>query len=76
MSTASALKQAANFFVGLALAKMVMADLRAEMHRDLSGLRSQTDALVHRSPYGAAGAAAVMGLVAGILLAKRRPSQP
>jgi ElaB/YqjD/DUF883 family membrane-anchored ribosome-binding protein len=58
------------------MAKMVMADLGAEMRRDLSGLRSLTDGLVHRSPYGAAGTAAVMGVVAGILLATRNPSRP
>jgi ElaB/YqjD/DUF883 family membrane-anchored ribosome-binding protein len=75
LSTTSALKHAANFVVGLTLVKAVMTDLGAEMRRDLSGLKSHTEALVHRSPYGAAGTAAAMGVVAGMLLAKRHPNR-
>jgi len=73
LNTANLLRHAANVFVGATLVKAIAADLGAEMRRDLSGLRSQTDAVVHRSPYGAAGTAAAMGIVAGMLLAKRHP---
>jgi ElaB/YqjD/DUF883 family membrane-anchored ribosome-binding protein len=76
LSTTTVLKHAANFIVGLTLVKAVMADLGAELQRDLSGLGSQTRTLVRRSPYGAAGTAAAMGVVAGILLAKRHPNRP
>jgi ElaB/YqjD/DUF883 family membrane-anchored ribosome-binding protein len=62
-------------FVGATMVKAIASDLGGEMRRDLSGLRSHTDAVVHRSPYGAAGTAAAMGLVAGILLAKRRSAR-
>jgi ElaB/YqjD/DUF883 family membrane-anchored ribosome-binding protein len=72
MNTATLLKRTANVVVGMTLVKVVAADLGSEMRRDLSELRSQTDAVVHRSPYGAAGTAAAMGILAGLLLAKRQ----
>jgi hypothetical protein len=50
--------------------------LAAEVRKDLGTLGSQTNALVSRSPYRAAGAATAMGIVAGLMLAKHRHGQP
>ncbi|MDP9089042.1 MAG: hypothetical protein M3O26_09925 [Pseudomonadota bacterium] len=72
MDTATLLKRTANVVAGMTLVRAVADELAEEVRRDLSELRSQTNAMVHRSPYGAAGTAAAMGLIAGVLLSRRR----
>jgi cation transporter-like permease len=63
MSVATLLKYSANILMGAALVKRIAADMAAEVRRDVGSLRS---------PYPIAGAATVMGIVAGILLARHR----
>lgn len=76
MDTATILKRTANVVAGITLIRAVASDLGAEFRRVLSELRLQTDAAVHRSPYGAAGTAAAVGMLAGLLLAKRPSMRP
>ena len=63
MSLATILKYSANILMGAALIKWIAADMAAEVRRDVASLRS---------PYPIAGAATAMGVVAGMLLARRR----
>jgi ElaB/YqjD/DUF883 family membrane-anchored ribosome-binding protein len=58
---ASLLKNSANVFMAGTLARLVAKDLAAELRHD-----------IERSPYGAAGAATLVGVVTGILLTRRR----
>jgi hypothetical protein len=60
LDMAKLLKGSANVFMAGVLAKRVAQDLTAEVRGDVA-----------RSPYGAAGAATVLGVMAGILLVKR-----
>ena len=72
MSVATFLKAAANLVVGLSLVKLVAADLGAEVRQDAREAGEKAQALIRRSPYGAAGSAAALGLLAGMLLGQRR----
>jgi ElaB/YqjD/DUF883 family membrane-anchored ribosome-binding protein len=65
------LKASAHAVAAAILAKSVAGDIAAEIRRDAGALSVRTRDLVRRSPYGAAGAATVIGLLAGMLLAKR-----
>ena len=60
LDMARVLKGSANIFMAGVIAKRVAQDLSAEVRSDVS-----------RSPYGAAGAATVLGVMAGILLVRR-----
>lgn len=71
MNMASFLKRSANLLVGASILKLVAGDLRSELRQDTAVLRSQTNAMIHRSPYRAAGTAAALGAVAGMLLVRR-----
>jgi hypothetical protein len=64
LDMAKVLKGSANIFMAGVLARRVAQDLTTEVRKD-----------VVRSPYGAAGAATVLGVMAGVLFAKRRRRQ-
>jgi hypothetical protein len=64
LDMAKLLKGSANVFMAGVLARRVMQDLRTEVRNDVA-----------RSPYGAAGAATVLGVVAGMFLARRHRRQ-
>jgi hypothetical protein len=64
LDMAKFLKGSANIFMAGVLARRVAQDLTAEVRKDVA-----------RSPYGAAGAATVLGEMAGVLLAKRHRRQ-
>jgi ElaB/YqjD/DUF883 family membrane-anchored ribosome-binding protein len=72
MDMAEFLKDLANLSMGATIIKLVAGDLAAEVRKDLSTLRTQSSAMVSRSPYRVAGAATVIGFVAGMMLAKHR----
>jgi ElaB/YqjD/DUF883 family membrane-anchored ribosome-binding protein len=72
MSVAGVLKGTANILMGLSLVKLVAGDLGAEFRHDAAGLGERTESLIRRSPYHAAGSAAALGLLAGILLRQHR----
>jgi ElaB/YqjD/DUF883 family membrane-anchored ribosome-binding protein len=74
MSMATLLKSAANLLMGLSLVKLVAGDLGAEFRHDAVGLGKKTEGLIRRSPYRAAGSAAALGFLAGILLSQRNRS--
>jgi uncharacterized protein (TIGR03382 family) len=61
MDMANLLKNSANVFMAGVIARLVAKDLAAELRHD-----------IERSPYGAAGAATLVGLVTGVLLTRRR----
>jgi hypothetical protein len=60
LDMAKVLKGSANLFMAGVLARRVAQDLTTEVRTD-----------VVRSPYGAAGAATVLGVMAGIFFARR-----
>ena len=64
LDMAKLLKGSANIFMAGVLARRVAQDLTTEVRKD-----------VVRSPYGAAGAATVLGVMAGVFLAKRHRRQ-
>jgi ElaB/YqjD/DUF883 family membrane-anchored ribosome-binding protein len=72
MDMAKFLKDSANLVIGAAIIRLVAGDLAAEVRKDLGTLRRQSNAMVSRSPYRVAGAATVMGILAGMMLAKHR----
>ncbi len=75
MDLATFLRSSANFVVGAGVVKLLVADLRAEIHHDGASLRAKADSLVRRAPYRAAGIAAMVGALTGIMLAHQRPSR-
>jgi hypothetical protein len=72
MSMARFLKYSANVAMAAGLVKWVAGDIAAEMRHDVGNLPGRTRHLVRSSPYGVAGAATAIGVIAGILLAKRQ----
>jgi hypothetical protein len=64
LDMAKVLKGSANIFMAGVLAQRVAQDLTTEVRRD-----------VVRSPYGAAGAATLLGVMAGIYFARRHRRQ-
>lgn len=72
LSMAKFLKYSANLVMAASLVKLVAGDLTAEIRRDLRPLPRRTRHLVRSSPYGVAGAATAMGVIAGVLVAKRQ----
>jgi hypothetical protein len=64
LDMAKFLKGSANVFMAGVLARRLAQDLTTEVRKD-----------VVRSPYGAAGAATVLGVMAGIFFAKRHRRQ-
>ncbi len=70
------LKRTANVVAGMTLVRAVASDLGAETRRAFSDLRLQVNTVVHRSPYGTAGTAAAVGMLAGLLLARRPSIRP
>ena len=76
MNMATLLKRTANLLVGLTMVRMVARDLGTELRHDAAAVRGKTSDLVHRSPYRAAGSAAALGLLAGILLTQQRARPP
>ena len=73
MDMATLLKNSANVLVGVSLFKLLSADLKAEIRQDGASLREKANRLVQKSPYRAAGLAAAMAALTGIVLASRRP---
>lgn len=72
MDMATFLKNAANVLVGIGLVRLIGADMKAEIRHDSADLRRKANALVHQSPYRAAGLAAAAGALTGLALAHRR----
>jgi ElaB/YqjD/DUF883 family membrane-anchored ribosome-binding protein len=72
MNVAKLLKHSANLMMGIAMLKLVAEDLGAEIRHDAALVGARSDALVRRSPYSSAGAAAAMGIVAGMALGLRQ----
>ena len=60
LDMAKLLKGSANVFMATLLARRVAQDLSAEVRSD-----------VRRSPYGAAGAATLLGVMAGVMWVRR-----
>jgi ElaB/YqjD/DUF883 family membrane-anchored ribosome-binding protein len=71
MDTARFLKHSANLLIGLRLMRAVAGDLRNELRQDSHKARQSAEMLVRRAPYGAAGAAALLGLLTGVLIGNR-----
>jgi ElaB/YqjD/DUF883 family membrane-anchored ribosome-binding protein len=71
MDMARLLKNTSNVLMGAVLIKLVADDLRSELRRDASLVGERANVLVHRAPYRAAGAAAALGICAGMLLKRR-----
>jgi len=65
------LKDSANLVAGLCLMRAVAGDLRKELRQDSQKARKNADILVRRVPYGAAGAAALLGVLTGIVIGNR-----
>ena len=72
MSMATVLKNTANVAAVAGLVKLVAGDLAAEVRRVVGTLPERTRSAVRTSPYVAAGAATVVGVIAGRLLATRQ----
>jgi ElaB/YqjD/DUF883 family membrane-anchored ribosome-binding protein len=72
MDMASFLKRTANFMVGASVLKWLAADLKAEIRQDTASVREQANLAIRKSPYRAAGLAAAVGALTGIVLAHRR----
>lgn len=71
MSMATALRYTANVVAVAGLAKLVAGDLAAEVRRDAGTWPGRTRSVAHNSPYGVAGVATVLGVIAGMMLATR-----
>jgi hypothetical protein len=69
---AKVLRDTANVAAVAGLVKLVAGDLAAEVRRDVGTLPGRTRSVVRRSPYGVAGAATVLGVIAGMMLATRQ----
>jgi ElaB/YqjD/DUF883 family membrane-anchored ribosome-binding protein len=76
MDMATVLKNSANFLMAASVVKWLAADLNAEIRHDTGRLRDRANRLVQKSPYRAAGLAAMAGALAGIALAHRRSGAP
>jgi ElaB/YqjD/DUF883 family membrane-anchored ribosome-binding protein len=72
MNMAKLLKRSANLFMGITMFKLIAEDLAAEFRHDASLLAERSNSLVRRSPYRSAGAAAALGLAAGMAIASRQ----
>jgi ElaB/YqjD/DUF883 family membrane-anchored ribosome-binding protein len=72
MSMAQLLRYTANVAAVAGLVKLVAGDLAAEVRRDVGTLPARTRSIVRSSPYGVAGAATVLGVIAGMMLATRQ----
>jgi ElaB/YqjD/DUF883 family membrane-anchored ribosome-binding protein len=72
MSMATVLRNTANVAAVAGLVKLVAGDLAAEVRRDVGTLPDRTRSVVRTSPYGVAGAATVLGVIAGMMLATRQ----
>jgi len=72
MSMAQLLRYTANVAAVAGLVKLVAGDLAAEVRRDVEPLRGRTRSVVRSSPYGVTGAATVVGVIAGMMLATRQ----
>jgi ElaB/YqjD/DUF883 family membrane-anchored ribosome-binding protein len=71
LDMSTVLKFSANTVAAACLARWVAGDITAEIRRDAGTLAGRTRDLARRSPYGAVGAATAIGVLAGMLLAKR-----
>ena len=69
LSLAEVLRYTANVAAVAGLVKLVAGDLAAEVRRDVGTLPDRTRSVVRSSPYGVAGAATVLGVIAGRMLA-------
>jgi ElaB/YqjD/DUF883 family membrane-anchored ribosome-binding protein len=72
LDMSTVLKFSANAVAAASLVHWVVSDLSAEIRRDAGTLAGRTRDLATRSPYGAVGAATAIGVLAGLLLARRR----
>jgi hypothetical protein len=72
LSLAEVLRYTANVAAVAGLVKLVAGDLAAEVRRDVGTLPVRTRSVVRSSPYGVAGAATVLGVIAGMMLATRQ----
>lgn len=72
LSLAEVLRYTANVAAVAGLVKLVAGDLAAEVRRDVGTLPGRTRSVVRSSPYGVAGAATVLGVIAGMMLATRQ----
>ena len=66
---AQVFKDTANVAALAGLVKLVAGDLAAEVRRDVGTLPGRTRSVVRGSPYAVAGAATVLGVIAGRMLA-------
>ena len=71
MDMARLLKGSANLLMSVWLMRLVAGDLRRELRQEGHIARQSAEILVRRAPYGAAGAAAVLGMLAGVLIGQR-----
>jgi ElaB/YqjD/DUF883 family membrane-anchored ribosome-binding protein len=71
LDMSTVLKFSANAGAAVCLAHWVAGDITAEIRRDAGALAERTRDLARRSPYGAVGAATAIGVLTGMLLAKR-----
>ena len=69
MSMARLLRNAANLYMAGVIAKLVAADLAAELARGVAAFGTRSDAWISRSPYQAAGVALSVGILTGRHLA-------
>jgi hypothetical protein len=69
---AEVFRYTANVTVVASLVKLVAGDLAAEVRRDVGTLPGRTRSVVRSSPYAVAGAATVLGVIAGRMLATRQ----
>jgi ElaB/YqjD/DUF883 family membrane-anchored ribosome-binding protein len=71
MDTARLLKGSANLLMSVWLMRLVAGDLGRELRQEGRIARQGAETLVRRAPYGAAGAAAVLGMLVGVLIGQR-----
>jgi ElaB/YqjD/DUF883 family membrane-anchored ribosome-binding protein len=72
MDMARLLKNTANCVVGVSVVRMLAGDLAAELRHDTAVLRATANSQVRNFPYRAAGMAAGLGALTGMVLAHRR----
>jgi ElaB/YqjD/DUF883 family membrane-anchored ribosome-binding protein len=71
MDMARFLKGSANLVMSVWLLRLVAGDLGRELRQEGQIARRSAETLVRRAPYGAAGAAAVLGMLIGVLIGQR-----
>jgi ElaB/YqjD/DUF883 family membrane-anchored ribosome-binding protein len=71
LDMSTVLKFSANAVAAGCLLHGLASDLGAEIRRDAGTLAGRTRDLATRIPYGAVGAATAIGILAGMLLARR-----